>query len=415
MKISKHTVNSLKPSSSDQYIWDETIKGFGLKVTPAGKKVFFIQYRIGGRSARTRRFKIGTHGTITVEKARAQARFHLGEVASGIDPAKERDRIRNGTKVSQAMTRFFTEYVEVKRKTRTIDGYRGISRRSILPHLGNRHVEEIQRSDIAHLHYKMASTPYSANRTLALLSKFFNWCEQVDLRTERTNPCFNIEKYREHHRQRFLSPEELARLETVLKDKQSVRESSPWTIAAIRLLIHTGARLSEILTLRWEFVDFEAGILRLPDSKTGAKSIYLSETAIEILNDLPRLEDNPHVICGQRKGEHLVNLQKPWRKLREKAELEGLRLHDLRHSFASFAVASGLSLPMIGALLGHTQPQTTARYAHLADDPLREALSQVSHAIKKASNSKKTPRERVLHSVSSQLKALRIWVMSNTG
>jgi integrase len=227
----------------------------------------------------------------------------------------------------------------------------------------------------------MRDKPYQANRMLALLSKFFNWCEKHGYRPDGSNPCRHIEKYKEQRRERFLSPVELARLGDALADAETNETTSPYVIAALRLLVLTGARLSEILTLQWSYVDFDHSLLRLPDSKTGQKVIYLNAPALQILTDLPRLEGNPHVICGKRDGAHLVNLQKPWRQIRKAAGLDDVRIHDLRHSFASVAAGSGQSLPVIGALLGHTQPQTTARYAHLAADPLRAASDAVGGKI----------------------------------
>src|SRR5262245_6583649 len=140
-------------------------------------------------------------------------------------------------------------------------------------------------------------------------------------------------------------------------------------------------RLSEVLTLKWEFIDFERATVRLPDSKTGAKTLYLNAPALAILSELPRVEGNPFVIVGERKGVRLINLQKPWRRIRKAAGLDDVRLHDLRHSFASVGAASGMSLPTIGALLGHSQPQTTNRYAHLAADPLRTASETIAAQI----------------------------------
>jgi len=226
---------------------------------------------------------------------------------------------------------------------------------------------------------------YQANRCLALLSKFFNWTEKHGFRHDGSNPCRHIERYKEDKRERFLSETELTALSNILTQAEKTGTASPWVIAAIRLLMLTGARHSEILTLKWEWIDFERACIRLPDSKTGAKTLYLNAPALEVLANTPRLEGNPHVICGDKDGAHLVNLQKPWKRIRQAAGLEEVRIHDLRHSFASVAVAGGMSLPLIGALLGHSQPATTARYAHLASDPLRAASETIASRITETS------------------------------
>ena len=192
-------------------------------------------------------------------------------------------------------------------------------------------------------------------------------------RPDHSNPAYLVDKFTEKRRERFLSELELANLGEALASAEAANRHSPYVIAAIRLLALTGARLNEILSLEWAWVDFNARCLRLPDSKTGAKTIYLSPPALQVLADLPRMDGNPFVICGERKGAHLVNLQKPWTAIRSAAGLADVRLHDLRHSYASIAVANGMSLPLIGALLGHSQPSTTARYAHLSEDPLHKA------------------------------------------
>jgi len=218
----------------------------------------------------------------------------------------------------------------------------------------------------------------------ALLSKFFNWCERQGHRPDGSNPCRHVEKFGETKRERFLSAEELTRLGEALRAADAKRTASPWIIGAISLLALTGARLSEILTLKWEFVNLERAMIRLPDSKTGAKTLYLNAPALAVLNELPRVDGNPFVIVGERKGARLVNLQKPWRRIRKAAGLDDVRLHDLRHSFASVGAAGGMSLPLIGALLGHSQPQTTHRYAHLAADPLRAASETIAGSISSA-------------------------------
>lgn len=208
-----------------------------------------------------------------------------------------------------------------------------------------------------------------------------NLAEEWGLRPDGSNPCRHVTKFRELKRERYLTQEELHRLGATLADAQASQTESPFAIAAIGLLILTGARLGEILTLRWDFVDLENRVLRLPDSKTGAKLIYLNDAVIKMLRAMPRLDGNPYVIPGQKPGSHLVELQKPWRRIRAKAKLPDVRIHDLRHSFASVAAGIGMSLPMIGKLLGHSQPATTARYAHLAADPLRAASDLVATEI----------------------------------
>ena len=208
-----------------------------------------------------------------------------------------------------------------------------------------------------------------------------NVAEKWGLRPDNTNPCRHVDKYPERKSRRFLSEAELAQLAQALADIEQTGTEMRSAIAAIRLLVFSGARLSEILTLRWEYVDIEGQCLRLPDSKTGAKEIYLPPAALEVISDLEQQDGNPYVIVGKKPGSHLVNLQKPWRRIRRKAGLTDLRTHDLRHSFASMAVAGGLSLPVIGALLGHTQAATTQRYAHLAADPLKQAANLTGNRI----------------------------------
>jgi integrase len=380
-RITKRTVDATRPDSKDTYIWDAELPGFGLKITPSGRKVYLVQYRLGGRKGRTRRFTIGQHGELTPTAARIEAKRLLGEVALGRDPASDRDKAKADKTIGALLDQFMTEHVKPKRKASTAREYQRIAKLYITPRLGRRLVSEITRQDIAKLHHELASKPYQANRTLALLSKFFNWTEKHGFRPDGSNPCRHVEKYRERRRERFLSEVELARLGSALHASESDKSATPWAIAAIRLLTFTGARLSEILTLKWEYVNEEHGVLLLPDSKTGRKAIHLNAPALSVLRELPKLEGNPYVICGERLGRHLVNLEKPWRQIRKSAGLDDVRLHDLRHSFASVGACSGHSLIVIGKMLGHSQPATTARYAHLADDPVKAASNAVGARI----------------------------------
>lgn len=381
-RISKRTVDQAEPGARDAFLWDSELRGFGLKVTPAGRKVYLVQYRLGGRSGRTQRVTIGPHGAFTPDKARDEARRLLGEAAAGRDPKRERTEEWKAPTVAAVAEKFLAEHVEAKRKARTASEYRRLCNLFVLPSLGRRRVAEVQRSDVARLHHSMRETPYQANRVLALLSKLFSWADQHGYRPEGANPCRHVEKFPERKRERFLSEAELARLAAVLREGEG--RESPFVLAALRLLVFTGARLNEVLTLRWEHVDFANAMLRLPDSKTGQKTIYLSAPALEVLASLPRLDGNPHVICGDKPGAHLVNLQLPWRRLRARAGLENVRLHDLRHSFASVGAAGGLSLPVLGALLGHRETATTHRYAHLSADPLRAANDAIAARLSAA-------------------------------
>ncbi|GHB33244.1 integrase [Pseudovibrio japonicus] len=394
-RISKQVVDQAQPQSKDAYVWDEELKGFGLKITPTGHKVYLIQYRIGGRAGRTRRYTIGRHGKITPDAARKEAKRLLGEALSGNDPSTRKDEKRGAKSLYELIETFLEEHAEAKLKPVTALEYRRSFDLHVKTRLYNVPVEEITRADVTRMHHAMRAKPYQANRTLAFLSKFFNWCEKYGYRPDGSNPCRHVEKFKEYRRERFLSAEELGALSEAIRvaetegfvsKKGNLWKPSVFAVAAVRLLIMTGARLSEILTLKWEYIDFKKAQAHLPDSKTGAKTLYLNAPALALLNDLPELEGNPYVICGDKPGTHIVNLQKAWRKIRAEAGLEDVRIHDLRHSFASVAAGSGMSLPMIGKLLGHSQPATTARYAHLASDPMQQASEAIAKAINGAMN-----------------------------
>jgi integrase len=372
-KITKGSVDAAKRGATDQFLWDTEIKGFGLKVTPAGKKVYILQYRTGGRESPTQRVTIGNHGNLTPDKARELAKRMSGRIANGEDPAQEIALDKAAPTVADLVARFDSGHVATKTKGRTAIEYRRLLNATVLPALGKYKVGEVTRKHVTDLHHSLWSTPYAANRTLAVLSKMFNLAEKWGERPDGSNPCRHVEKYPERKRERFLSEVELAKLGEVLATAERENSESPFVIAAVRLLVFTGARLSEIITLQWEHVDFERSCLRLPDSKTGQKTVHLNAPALQLLAELPRIDGNAYVIPGERPGAHLVNIEKPWQRIRARAGLDDVRLHDLRHSFASVAAGAGLGLPIIGALLGHTQAQTTARYAHLAANPLKQA------------------------------------------
>jgi integrase len=342
--------------------------------------------RAGGRQ---RWITLGRHGSPwTPDTARREARRLLGLKAAGQDPALDRDRQKGAATVAELGTRFLQQYVAQHCKARTAEEYQRAIELHVGPTLGRLRIADLTRADVAGFHHQLRDRPYQANRSIAVLSKMMNLADAWGLRTDGINPCRHIKKYKEVKRERYLTSEELRRLGKVLADAQADGSESPFVLAAIGLLILTGARLTEILTLRWEYVDLQHGVLRLPDSKTGAKQVYLSDYAVHLLRSMPRLQASPYVIPGNKPGARLINLQKPWRRLRAKADLDDVRIHDLRHSFASVAASAGMSLPIIGKLLGHTQASTTQRYAHLASDPVRAASNLIGTVITAAMNGK---------------------------
>lgn len=389
-KITKRTVDQLSPCGHDVLVWDTDVKGFGVRCRRSGAKFYVLKTRIGGRQ---RWLTIGQHGSPwTPDGARREALRLLGLKAGGGDPATVRDRQKVAITIAELADRFLREHVAQHCKPRTAEEYHRAVERYIKPRLGRHRITDLSRADVAQFHHQHRAHPCQANRSLAVLSKMMNLAEAWGLRTESNNPCRHVKKYREEKRERYLTMQELQRLGTTLADADRNKTETPFVVAAIGLLALTGARLSEILTLKWQYVDLENGVLRLPDSKTGAKPIYLNDAAIKLLRTMPTMQGNPFVIAGKKPGARLINLQKPWRRLRAAANLDGVRIHHLRHSFASVAAGVGTSLPVIGKLLGHTQPVTTARYAHLAADPVRAASNLIGNAI---STAMKKPRHRV--------------------
>jgi integrase len=375
-KLTIRTVEALEPNGSLYIAWDDDLPGFGLCVAPSGRKTFIIQYRAHGRS---RRQTLGRFGTLTPEIARKRAKAALGSVAGGADPAADARLARKASTVRDLAKRFHADHVMHRCKPSTQAEYKRCLDLFIVPRLGTYRIPAVTRADIADLHTSLADRPYQANRVLGVLSKMFNCAEAWGLRPDGTNPTRHVAKYAEEKRKRYLSRAEFERLEETLRGFDG--RSPYWTqaCAAIRLLMFTGCRLGEIQTLQWSFV--RDGGLHLPDSKTGAKVVHLNARAAAVLAAHKREADNHYVIAGMVEGQPLTDLQKPWRAIRKAAGLGDVRIHDLRHSFASAAVAQGLSLPVIGRLLGHSSTQTTARYAHLSDEVTRAAAEATGEAI----------------------------------
>lgn len=378
-KLTKRCVEGLATEEKDYLAWDRDMRGFGIRVYPSGKKTYLVQYRAGRR---TRRITIGQHGVLTAEEARIRAKQLLGDVARGLDPSAEKQAKRRAPTVAGLCDRFLEEYVEQHCKPTTARDYHSIIRRFIRPRLGPLPIAEVTRADVVAFHHALRDTPYQANRAASMLSKLFNLAEDWGLRQAGSNPARRIKKFREEEKKRYLSDAEQMRLGEVLAEALEEGTESVYAVSAILLLIFTGCRLSEILTLRWDYVTSHH--LELPDSKTGRRRIPLPREAYDILMELPREAGNPYVILGDVDGAPLVNLQKPWRRIRSKAGLEDVRIHDLRHTYASVAMKDGIDPFTLKEIMGHKNLTTTLRYAHLADDAVQRAAGSVAARLARA-------------------------------
>jgi integrase len=412
-KITKRVVDAAQRQLATYLLRDSEVKGFVLVVTPAGAKSYAVDYCAGsGRGAPKRRLTIGKHGSPwTPETAWAEAKRLLAEVAAGRDPAKAREAERKGLTLDELIDLYLAEGVAHK-KPLTLKVDRGRIKHHLRPLLGKLRVDRIGRAEIERMRdavtlgktaEKVGSgkkrRPGSiasggkgaAAQCVALVSAIFAFANERGICA--ANPARGVKKAPVRKLERFLSEVEIARLAAAL-DAEAQRNGNPYPSAAIKLLL-TGCRRGEIVNLRWEHVDFAHQCLRLPDSKTGAKVVYLNAPARALLQSLPHMEGNPRVIPGTRVESASAVIDKVWPSVRKAAGLADVRLHDLRHSFASVGAAGGLSLPIIGALLGHKHATTTARYAHLSADPLRAANDTVGARIAAAMNRKPGATETV--------------------
>jgi integrase len=394
-KITKRIVDAAGPETADVFIWDSELRGFGLKVTPKGRKVYLVQYRLPG--AATRRYTIGAHGSPwTPDLARDKALEVLAAVAAGQDPADARREAKSDISISELCDLYLAEGVRTK-KASTIEMDLSRIGAHVRPLLGAKRLKQLSKSDIDRFLSDVAAGktarqlktrprgrsvvrggPGVANRTLGMLGGILQFAVEKGMRPD--NPARHVKKFKEGKRSRFLSNEEIARLGEALR-QAATSGANPYAIAAIRLLLLTGCRKNEILGLRWDEVDIGGGFLRLSDSKTGAKNVYLPAPAKAVLAEIPRQHGNPYVICGDSPTGHFIGIHKVWSAVRNSAGLLDIRIHDLRHSFASVGARSGESLLVIGKVLGHATSAATGRYAHLSQDPAQTAAERIGQVI----------------------------------
>lgn len=437
-RLTRREVEAAPTRATEYSVSDDQVQGFALRVLPSGRKVFTFRFQLGGRSGRVQRVTIGDYGALTPDQARREAVRLRGEVAQGRDPAAELRAkkatirgARSAPTVAELADDFLSECA-AKLKPRTVDQYRrligmtpvkrgpkkGEERTGELRREFGRHkVSDVTRAQVAQLHLSMKDRPVHANRALTCLSAFFSFAERHGHRPDGTNPCRRVVKFREEGRKRYLSDAEIVAIGVALRTaereglpippaKQRRRASdatkkhrtrdtdadgarrpvrfSPVSVAVIRFLLLSGWREGEALTLEWGHVDMKKGVVILPDSKTGQSVRELGAPALEVLSSMKpeRQRGNPYVFPGAKHGAHYTDTARVWYAVRHAAGLDDVRLHDLRHSFASVGAAAGLTLPLIGAMLGHTDSATTARYAHLTQsNALRRAADATSGTV----------------------------------
>jgi integrase len=424
-KLTKRIIDRFAPAARRFVVWDTKLAGFGVRIGPTGRKTFVVRYRAegGGRTAPQRLMSIGRYGVLTPDEARKAAKNVLGAVTKGDDPAGALMEARKQMTVAELCDLYLNEGVLIPardgrvKKASTVKDDKGRIEAHIKPLMGHRRVSSITSSDIERFLVDVANgktrtdpketghrNPVRggkgvATRATATLGAIFTFARRRRMRPD--NPVHGVPKYAINRTERFLQTDELERLGAAIREAETtgipwepdptrkIKHApnpenrsvviSPYAAAAIRLLLFTGCRLREILHLKWTYVDFERGFLFLPDSKTGKKTVVLNAPALTVLSELPRTSD--YVIAGEDPNKPRHDLKKPWSMVVRRADLGGLRIHDMRHTHASFGIAAGFGLPIIGKLLGHTQASTTQRYAHLDNDPVRRASKHIGAVI----------------------------------
>lgn len=401
MKLTKRAIDSFRyegDGKSRDARWDEQIPGFGVRIYPSGRKVFILSYRASGRK---RLLNLGPYGVLTLDQARDKAKKNIGRVVDGIDPLLERNRERKGQTVKALTEEYIERHAKPTKTTWRTDQNR--IDKYILPAFGRMLVKSLTKEDLKTWHQKIGvTTPYEANRNLALFSKIYNCGKEWGFVSETAlNPAYGIKKCSEEERDRWVSPKELPELTKAIDKVENI-----YIRASFWLYLLAGLRKSELLRSKWEDIDLDRQEIRLPKTKAGkVHYIPLNDPAIKILQGLPRLEGNPHVFPGAKKGRPLVNIDKVWRKVRKEAKVEDVRLHDLRRTVGSWLAQSGNSLHLIGKVLGHTKASTTQVYARFAQDQVRKALESHGRQIMKIAG--KIPVAEVFELKKNKRKAKR--------
>lgn len=385
VKLTKRLVEGSPITDTELVLWDTEVPGFACKITPTGKRTYFVYYR--NQHGQQRKPTIGQHSVLTCDDARAIARQWLADAARGGDPSNDKRSKRKAATMKELCQKYLTEYAAVHKKPSSFKQDERLIMNKVLPMLGRKQVEAIRRSDVLALQHTYRDAPYECNRVLALLSKMFNLAEAWGLRPDGSNPCRHVKKFKEHKRERFLTPDELARVGLVLDELEWGGLEPQGYLDAIRLLALTGCRLGEIVGLRWDQVDLPRAAIHLSDAKAGARTVPLGAAAIDALKRIERTDD-PWVIRGARPGRKPVvgSVEHVWQRVRVLADLPGVRLHDFRHTVGTYSGQAGHNAFVVRDLLGHKTLAMTGRYVERDHDPLRQAADEVSARIADAMN-----------------------------
>jgi integrase len=393
VRLTDAYVAKLETNGKDRLIFDGRQPGFAIRVTPTGTKIFVAQSRVAGRK---RRVTVGYYPAINVSVARESALHTLANMRQGIDPvAAQRARLAGKMSMSELADKWLADYVRPKLKPRTVFDYEQLLAKHIRPAVGLLAVAHISRDDVTRLHVAMQRTPRRANYVIAILKALLNFAIDLGLRPVGSNPARRVRLYREKMRERFLSEEEIGKAAEAITNAEQTGIIGPHAAAGLRLCLFTGCRRGEACAIEWSHIDWDRRLIRLPDSKNNVpRTIHLSDAAIEVLKVIPRT--GRFVIAGRTPEQPFQNLTETWIRVRGLAGLEDCRLHDLRHSFASLAAGRGVSLQMIGKLLGHRSQITTQRYAHLSRDAASAVNDELGAAMQAAIAKKRPPSGKVL-------------------
>lgn len=382
-KLTKTVVDTAPVTGKDYWVWDSELPRFGLRVRASGAKAYAVQYR--NAHGTTKRLTIGQPGELwTPDAARKRARELLAMVERGDDPAGDLREKREGLTMREIAKEYLEQYAMAHLRSATRRGIKVALDKHIIPEMGSRKLAEIDSSHVARLHRKLKATPVQANRVLSYLSGIFSYA--IEQKLTKENPCVGIKKFQEEKRERYASEEELENLIKAINAHPDQHAAN-----ALRLLILTGSRLSEVLNATWDMFDLQRGLWIKPSAHTKQKKIHnlpLSSAAVALIANMyeARDKDHPYLFPGTPTKANptikpRVDLKGPWDAIKKEAKLVNFRKHDLRHSYASQLVAAGVPLFDVGKLLGHTQIATTMRYAHLADDPLRAATNKLGSKL----------------------------------